>query len=299
MRKKYLPFVFLFLIFLLVIIFINISPTTFNKKPSYLLNNQFIETDPFFEKKLFYDGVKRSEKSKISIRGEIFGGVVPHHLLPSFIIADFFNILSKNPLKTIILIGPNHFEKGKEKALTGSYPFKTPFGITYINNKIVNQLVDSKIAVINNEVLKNEHSICGLIPFIKYYLPNTSVVPLILSSSVNLKEAEKISEILKEYINNKEAIIVSSVDFSHYLINEEAKKRDKTTIDIIKKWDYKSLFNLNNDYLDSPPSLAILLLTMKKIGVNNIVVLNNTNSGEIAKNNTIETTSYFSIMFSK
>lgn len=299
MRKKYLPFVFLFLIFLLVIIFINTSPTAFDKNTSYLSKNQFIETDPFFEKKLFYDGVKRSEKSKISIRREIFGGVVPHHLLPSFIIADFFNILSKSPPKTIILIGPNHFEKGKGKVIIGSYSFNTPFGISLIDDKLGSLLIKNNVGIVDNTTIKNEHSILGLIPFIKYYLPKTKVVPLILSSSVNLEDTEKISEILKKYVNNNEAIIVSSVDFSHYLINEEAKKRDKITIDIIKKWDFRSLFNLNNDYLDSPPSLAVLLLTMKKIEANDIFIIHNTNSGEIVKNNTIETTSYFSIILSK
>jgi hypothetical protein len=66
----------------------------------------------------------------------------------------------------------------------------------------------------------------------------------------------------------------------------------------MKDFDLATLFKLGNDYLDSPASLASVFLYAQRKGVRGFAVLENTNSGELLKNDLMETTSYFSLVFS-
>lgn len=250
----------------------------------------------FFDEKTFNEGITQTAKANRVSNYHILGGIIPHHLFPGFILTDFFNRLAVQKPRTIILIGPNHYEKGNFKVLTSLYSWDTPFGKIEPEDSIINGLVKKNIVKIDEEVLPNEHSIAGMMPFIKYYLPNVNVVPLIISNHTTKEEAELLAENLINHMG-KDTILVAPVDFSHYLTNEQAKEKDKLTLEVIKNYDYRQLFTLNNDYLDSSPSIAVLLMVMQRLGQTEMDILYNTNSGELQKDNYIETTSYFSIVY--
>jgi MEMO1 family protein len=95
----------------------------------------------------------------------------------------------------------------------------------------------------------------------------------------------------------KDTLILDSVDFSHYLTAAQAERNDKKTLDIMQRFDYPSLFTLNNDYVDSPPSIGVFLMAMQALGATDSTMLYNTNSGFLEGNDYIQTTSYFSIMY--
>lgn len=259
-------------------------------------NNRPTHSLVFFDKDTFYPGVKQSKNENKFFKNHIAGGIIPHHLFPSFIITDFFYRLSKQNPKTIILIGPNHYERGDHKVLSSLYGWETPFGVVEPNEPILKELTKSKLIKIDETNLPKDHAVAGIIPFVKYYLPNTKVVPLLLSGFMAEEDARILSSNLKNYLN-KDTIIIAAVDFSHYLISEQAKEKDIVTLEVIKNFDYRQLFSLNNDYVDSPPSIAALLMTMQMLGTTKMDLLYHTNSGELQKNNFIETTSYFSIVY--
>ena len=122
------------------------------------------------------------------------------------------------------------------------------------------------------------------------------MVPILISGHTTQKEVEILASNLKDFIG-EDTILVAPVDFSHYLTNDQAKEKDKVTLEVIKNYDYRQLFTLNNDYLDSPPSIAALLMVMQMLGTTKMDLLHHTNSGELQKDNYIETTSYFSIIY--
>jgi AmmeMemoRadiSam system protein B len=250
----------------------------------------------FFEEEVFNESVSRNEKNNSQFDYHITGGIIPHHLYPSFIIADFFKRLTEQNPKTLILIGPNHLERGNHEVLSSLYGWETPFGIVSPNIEIIQNLQANKLIQIDEKNMPEEHSVAGIMPFIKYYLPETKVVPLILSGYMNEENTMTLANNLIKFIDN-ETVIIAAVDFSHYLTNNEAKEKDKITLNLIKQFYYGKLFTLNNDYLDSAPSVAVLLMMMQKNNTERMELLHHTNSGELQKNNSIETTSYFSIAF--
>jgi len=272
---------------------------TYSKNSLDVLTSQANQSNHplvFFDKDTFYTGIEQVKKENKSFSSRIVGGVIPHHLFPGFIIADFFNRISKQNPKTIILIGPNHYERGDSKALSSMYGWETPFGVVGPNEQIIKELTESNLIKINEDVLPKDHAVAGIMPFVKYYLPDSKVVPILLSGFMSEGDIRALSNDLKKYLN-EDTIIISAVDFSHYLTSPQAQEKDKTTLELMQSFNYQKLLSLNNDFLDSPPSIVTLLMAMHTLGTTKMEVLYHTNSGELQKNNSIETTSYFSIVY--
>lgn len=266
---------------------LGLSSSSFNK-PVHPLT--------FFDKDTFYADIEQAKKESEPFTYHVTGGIIPHHLFAGFIIADFFNRLSSQQPKIIILIGPNHYEKGDFKALTSLYGWQTPFGVVKPNETFINELVKENLIKIDEKVVSEDHAIAGSMSFVKYYLPDVRVVPILLSGYMTEDEARILASKLKDRLD-KDIVIIAAVDFSHYLTNQQAREKDKMTLEVMKNFDYRQLFSLNNDYLDSPPSIATFLMVMQKLGTTKMELLHHTNSGELQKNNYIETTSYFSIAY--
>lgn len=246
------------------------------------------------ESNIFLNKVR--EETSYSDGFQISLGIIPHDVAAGFIIGDFFQKLSVQEPKTIIILGPNHQEKGSFKVLTSFEGRKTSFGKVETDKFFIEELLKDNLVKIDDNVLKNEHSITAILPFLNFYLPKTLIVPLVLSEKMTIEEIDLLAEKLKDYIKEG-AVILGSIDFSHYLRSNEAKEKDKYTLTLIKNFDYKKIYQLQEDYVDSSSSLIILLLIAEKLNKKNFLVFYNTNLGELTSNPLIPTTSYFSGAF--
>ena len=263
-----------------------------NSDQTYLKAKYFSDND-------FYEGKIKAESVKSEYSGnKIYGGIIPHHLLPGYILSDFFTKLALQNPKRIILIGPNHYEIGGEKPITSIVNWETKFGKLDSDYESIDSLIKEGVLAQNDNVALSEHSIGGILHYIKYYIPDAKVVPVILSSATTPEEISSLSESIHKYIDD-DTVVIASVDFSHYLSNPEAQINDKVTKKIMQLFDYENLYRLNNDYVDSPQSIGLLLNLMQRKDAENLEFLFNTNSGEILNNDTIQTTSYFSVFFTK
>lgn len=224
------------------------------------------------------------------------GGIIPHHLLAGYLIDDFFQRLSIQNPKTIILLGPNHYEKGDFKALTSLHDWETDFGVVNPNRELIQKFIEIGLVRVDEEVVTNEHSISGIVPFIKNNLPEAKVFPLVLSAFMSRAEIEFLSRNLSDVIDEN-TVIVAAVDFSHGLKVNDAYENDSETLKMIKGFNYLELLSLSNEYLDSSSAIVLLLITMKERGYTNLEVLVHTNSAELSGDGFAETTSYFSIAF--
>lgn len=201
----------------------------------------------------------------------IFGGIVPHHLLAEEMINDFFIQLAKQKPETIILIGPNHFEKGD-------------YILSSANNLQIRK---------DNEIINQEISMVNIVPIIKRVLPNVNIVPIIFRNNVDVNDLRKIADRLSGLVNSK-TVLVASIDFSHYLNAPQAEVKDGQTLKAIKDKDLQKILSFNFDNLDSPASLFVLLSTL---GDKKMHLIGHTNSAQILKRGDLPVTSYLEIMF--
>lgn len=220
---------------------------------------------------------------------------MPHHLVPSFVIADFFKNLAKQRPETLILVGPNHYERGKYSVLSSAASWKTPFGYVEADRDALSALSINSVVSLNDEVLSLEHSMGNIMPFVKYYLPDTKVIPIILSKDLKEPELELLLKQLRPFLDRGAPLVVS-VDFSHYQTRADAEQNDVYTESLILEGAIGKLLSLGSEYVDSPPSIALSLLYMRDLG-KNAEFLYHTNSGIILKREDREITSYFSWAF--
>ncbi|MGE5614602.1 MAG: AmmeMemoRadiSam system protein B [Bacillota bacterium] len=230
--------------------------------------------------------------------GSVAGGVVPHHLLAGKMIAQFFRTLSESSPDTIVIIGPNHDRIGMNKLHTSSLDWATAFGILETDRNIAESLVNELGASENTKLMETEHSISSLAPYVKYYMPTTKIVPILLHGNYTLAESEKLGEFLAGIMkNNAGIVVIASVDFSHYLDADTAEKMDKITLDAIISRDAAAISRMGNDNIDSPPSILSLLCIMDEIGAIGPEITAHDNSFGITGGGAECTTSYFTMFF--
>lgn len=251
----------------------------------------------FISRQDWYSLLDKEKPAKSIPAGRVIAAVAPHHLVAGQLIVELMQAMAQNKPELIIVVGPNHSNSGG-KVITGFYDWQTPEGRVKTEGEIVGAIIEKGLAVKDEGVLAREHSIGTHMPFIRHYLPQARVVPIILHHDVSLNEVDGLIAALEPYIDEK-TVILSSVDFSHYLKRQEAEAKDRETLALMKAFNYSTLFRLGNDYLDSPASLAFAFRQAQKEGIEEFTLLDNTNSGIIMKNDLIETTSYFTLLFNQ
>lgn len=289
-----LKYIFAFLLF--VIIVLAVSRITKNTKIPTSNSNLPVHEVNFYDDKYFIEGINKAEENFKAPPYKVSGAVVNHHLLASFIIADLFKKISVQDPKVLIILGPNHYEKGNFNVLTSQYAWGTKYGTVDPDESIIDDLISKNLARSDEETLLNDHATSSLLPFIKFYMPSVEVVQLLVSKKLTQEEAKTLSETLSTYADSG-AVIIASTDFSHYLTAGQANIKDGETLKVINNFDYNSLFSFNSDHLDSPGSLAVVLMIMQKIGKTKQEILYHANSATIRPDLDSSTTSYFSMFY--
>lgn len=232
--------------------------------------------------------------------GSIAGGIVPHHLLASKMIAEFFQSLAVSVPEIVVVIAPNHERIGLNDLHTSTQNWGTAFGVLEANPVLTEKLIDDLRASQNSALMEEEHSISSLVPYIKYYLPKAKIVPVLLHGNYSPEASQRLGELLAEALSgNPRAVVIASVDFSHYLDADTADKMDEKTLAAIKSNDIQLISRMGNDNLDSPPSIIALLSAMEKIGAAAPEVIGHGNSSDITGSGADYTTSYYTMLYKR
>lgn len=284
-----------------LIIFIAIGLTAFNENnaESYESNSYFYNGKENLQC-LYYD-----EKNFVNIKnlevkdvpGSIRGCILPHHLTADDMIHEVLQNVSTNKYETVVLMGPDHESLQKGKVLTTLKDWQTPMGILKTDGEITRKLLENSFVLENDEKLTMEHSISGIIPFIKYYLSDADIVSLALTKQTKTEDIDTLIDKLYENIDAEKTLFIASVDFSHYLDLENAGKMDLISMEAIENRNINKIMSFTNDNLDSPVSIAAILKMMNKLNAGNTHLLNHSNTELIVKTKMKETTSYLTYLF--
>lgn len=175
---------------------------------------------------------------------ELNGLVCPHAGYPYSgpVAAHSYNALVKDGIpETVILLGPSHRGLGAGIALAEE-DFKTPLGTVEIDDEINDSLIDS-LLVKDDTAHSTEHSIEVQLPFLQYFSDSFKIVAISFNKQ-DYKSAKKVGNKINDVLDelNKDATIIASTDFSHYVLKENAEKKDKKAIDCILKNEPEELY---------------------------------------------------------
>lgn len=261
-----------------------------NKKPvSYPFHYSY------FTKEDFYDQAYKAIKNDQT--GGNWAALVNHHLLAAPQLAQTISALATTSPVTVLLISPNHFNSGQADVLTELGDWQTPYGILETDKALAQKIISQKIAEGEENPFNQEHGVSGLTAFVKKSLPNAKIVPLIfkerLKPEAAILLAQKTAAVLP-----KNAVIIGSFDFSHYLTSNAADFHDDLSLNTIKSFNFSEVYNLDTD---SHPGLMYFLKLLESRGLTEFNLITNTNSAHLLhqEQNILETTSYLDGYFNK
>lgn len=256
-----------------------------------------VQPDAFYDPASFFRGLEamRTRGLPPARDGALAGGLVPHHNLAGEMFSRFFVQLEPHPPKTVIVVGPNHDNRGQE-VITGRRGWSTAFGVVEADQDLVSRLAEAGLAAIDDRSLEPEHAVGALMPYLKYHAPAAKVVPIILHRGVTLPQMERLAAFLAPQLS-ADTILVASVDFSHYLTRARAEANDEITYKAIQDFDLPALMKMGPDFVDSPPSLGVLMLAMRRAGAEGPALEAHSNSGILFGSDVAETTSYFTLSY--
>jgi AmmeMemoRadiSam system protein B len=268
----------------------NQTPT--DSQPATTVNLHY---PPFTQTQYFDDFFAFAGPCQNNYNDQIKGLIVNHHLLAGNFIAKGLCSVATTKKLTVILLSPNHFNHGGP-AITSDYDWYTPYGIIPANQELIKKLTANNAITIEETPFIDEHGVYNITPFIKSSLPDATIVPIAVED--NISDAQKtllINSIEKNL--PADAIIIASLDFSHYLTSAEADKNDNETLEVINNFDFVNLKNLNPgnkpDNVDSKPAFEIFLTLMSFQRAKNFQLLAHSNSAKMIGDLTLpETTSY-------
>lgn len=245
--------------------------------------------------KEFFDRAYEQAPQTVGIPPEgikVIGGTVNHHLLAAPLDAQFFEGIAYQKPKRVILIGPDHLSRGSAPITATLGTWATPYGDLKTDTRLVSRLAQEKLVNIEESPFDYEFSVGGLVPFIKRSLPDAEVAAIIVR--IDAKDAE-LDALAAALPADKDTVVISSIDFSHYLPSRAAEFHDATNRAIIGAFDYAKFNRLE---IDSPPSLRVLLKYLEGRHAQRATLIANTDSAKITHQpDTPETTSYLNQYF--
>ena len=181
----------------------------------------------------------------------------------------------------MVVLGPDHVDAGRGNISVSRADFVMPFGTLRLNLAMIEQLESSGFIVQDEAPFDREHSIDSQLLLISKLFPDAQIVPLIFRSSITNKEARAFGKILAGVVD-EDTFIVSSVDFSHYLSERQARPIDYLSANVLGAIDSQSTDLIK---ADSEQSLVALMSFLETKGANHHVDLQVFNTRDFNSNN--------------
>ena len=164
--------------------------------------------------------------------------IVPHagYIYSGRLAFEGINQLDKN-VKNIFILAPSHKVWFDGIAVSSFDEWETPIGNILLNKEITEELVQKFGASYNDDAHALEHSIEVQIPIIQSVLGNVKIIPILVAN----QSSDLLTDIIQYYWENKENAFVISSDLSHYLTDDNAKKLDNITAQMIEKVNFKGV----------------------------------------------------------
>jgi AmmeMemoRadiSam system protein B len=172
----------------------------------------------------------------------IVGLVVPHagYVYSGPVAAHAYAALAEDGFpETFIVIGPNHSGMGSPVAMTIE-DFDTPLGRVRVDQEIVGRM--GRLIADDPLAHRYEHSIEVQLPFIQHIKEDVTFVPISMAAQ-DYETASEVADEIRKACQGRDAVIIASTDFSHYVPAPVAARQDRSVIDRILALDAEGVYD--------------------------------------------------------
>lgn len=219
---------------------------------------------------LFLEAWKARQAWKVKDGTRIL--LIPHHLVAAKEISSLLSSVQKRPSK-IFFLSPDHFSQGKTTLTTTDVAFE---GLTSFS--ISPSISSLRFGAVP---FQKEHGVTGLTPFISKQWPEVPFMPILIRLDASQADRDALSTALVDELKkDPQALLISTIDFSHYQPAEVADLHDVLARDVIQGLADREADQVE---LDSPGALAITLKVARELGLGDVTIHAHTNSLRILK----------------
>lgn len=218
--------------------------------------------------------------------GRLLAGIVPHagYAYSGPCAAHLFSRVPKDT-KTVVILGPNHTGRGSGISASDADFWETPLGKVGVDGRLRQRILDnSKIIDCESAAHADEHSIEVQLPFLQSVLKGFKMVPICMMGGDAETCLEVGRAIAKAVSGMKDVLLLASTDFSHYVSQDEADKKDSLAIGKILKLDPEGLLETverEDISMCGPTAVASVLFAVRILGAKNAELLKHYTSGDI------------------
>ena len=221
--------------------------------------------------------------------------LIPHHMVAAKEIAS---LVAATPSPSVIYyLAPDHFNTGRLSFSTVNAVFTHEAGNVRTSDAAVQDLLRQIPSLaIDARVFETDPSSLGPMPILARAWPNVPIVPILAHTSVTGTEELALSQALIDRLkNDPNALLVSSVDFSHEAPPSVAKVRDKASEAALRSLDADVASKL---YLDAPSVFAVTMQVAQSLDLKQVTIHAHTHSAEILQaHDDHDSTSHFYASF--
>jgi len=153
--------------------------------------------------------------------------------------------------ETVIILSPAHHRIFSLFALFDEGSWLTPLGEVPVESRLADLIIsETELVSREPEAHRKEHSIEVQVPFLQYFQPRLSIVPLMVSYEAQFEQLSQLGQAIAEAIKNfnQKVLIVASTDMSHYVSQKIAEEMDSKAISFIEKLDAAGLYDVVTSY---------------------------------------------------
>ena len=205
----------------------------------------FYPDNPVHLRSLIGDLHKEAEGDKVNLgKARLRALILPHagYIYSGLTAAHGTILLSGQPVKTVILLGPAHHVGVAGSAVSRAATYRTPLGdipLAPLGAKLQEEHGDLFQENIASE--QAEHSLEVILPFLQESLGKFSLVPLVVGQTDTKRTALALAPIVTD-----DVLVVISSDLSHFLDYDSAVLKDRQTINAILDMDMTALLGNDN-----------------------------------------------------
>jgi MEMO1 family protein len=238
------------------------------------------------------------------VDANVKAAILPHDAASYKELTMFYRgLAATNPtVENIVVIAPNHFEKGTANIQTDGRGFQTANGILSPNGQLIKEFQTSGVGEIESATFEKEHGITLQAEYIEKFFPKVKFLPIVLKAGTTAREIDGLVLWLTNNLSAEKTLVLGSIDFSHYLNKTQADKNDAKTLAQIKSMNLTKLPTSDEkcEYLDSPMSLRAVIQYARAVEGTKLTVVRHDNTATIMNQPKLSsTTSHFYITFSE
>jgi AmmeMemoRadiSam system protein B len=236
------------------------------------------EIENCFQHRLGVGKLPLLKQGKRSIKG----GVAPHagYVYSGPVASHLYYALAEDGFPEVfVILGPNHTGYGSRVSIT-TETFETPLGEVNVDGDLVEKMTKGIIKE-DQRAHGREHSIEVQLPFLQYVKQDIKFVPICMMDQ-SYETAVEVGKIISNAIKGKDAVVIASTDFSHYIPKDEAYKNDKLAIDAIVARDAAKLDSVVHQHDISMCGYGPVMAMLTAVCGEKATLLKYATSGDVA-----------------